>query len=387
MLGHVDESRPRLEPTLPSRFYTNAAIFQQERERIFFREWFCAGREEEIPKPGDYLQLDIAGESVLLVRTRQGQLRAFYNICRHRGCRLAPGEAGKPARADEPGATGTFPGVIRCTYHSWTYELTGGLRSAPFVNDQIDKAEYGLYPVGVATWGGFVFVNLTPEEAEAAGHTLEAQIGGAIEYARNYPLADLRIGKRIVYDVQANWKVILENANECYHCGGVHPELCEVVPAFKAHGGDELDLENGIPHREGAFTFTWTGTTKRRPFPGLNEYEQVRHKAYLMFPNVHLSFSPEHVAVFNFWPQSVERTRIVFDWLFHTDEIARPDFDPSDTVSFWDTVNRQDWAICEEVQRGSTSRRFERGFSAPQEGGEHSVRAYVSQKLEVEASV
>jgi glycine betaine catabolism A len=383
MIDHASATRLRLEPTLPSEFYTTTAIFEQERERIFFREWFCVGREEELPRSGDYLQLDVAGESVLVVRTRQGDIRAFYNICRHRGCRLALGVAGKPEHAPAPGATGTFPGVIRCTYHSWTYELTGGLRSAPFVNDQIDKSEFGLYPVGVATWGGFMFINLSPEEAAAEGRTLEGQIGGAMAYARNYPLADLRIGQRIVYDVRANWKVIIENANECYHCGGVHPELCEVVPAFKAHGGAELDLDNGIPHRPGAYTFTWTGTSQRPAFPGLNEHERVNHKAYLMFPNVHLSFSPEHVAVFNFWPQSVDRTRIVFDWLFHKDEVAKPDFDPSDTVSFWDVVNRQDWAICEEVQRGSTSRRFERGFSAPQEGGEHSVRAYVSKMLGV----
>lgn len=384
MLGHASDSRPRLEPTLRSEFYTTEAIFQQERERIFFREWFCVGREEELPNSGDFLQLELAGESVLVVRTRQGDIRAFYNICRHRGCRLALGDAGKPEHAPTAGATGTFPGVIRCSYHSWTYELTGGLRSAPFVNDQLDKAEFGLYPVGVATWGGFIFLNLTPDEAAAEGRTLESQIGGAMAYAANYPLADLRIGQRIVYDVQANWKVVLENANECYHCGGIHPELCEVVPAFKAHGGAELDLDNGIPHREGAYTLTWSGTSSRPPFPGLDPHEQVNHKAYLVVPNVHLSFSPEHVAVFNFWPQGVDRTRIVFDWLFHKDEVAKPDFDPSDAVSFWDVVNRQDWAICEEVQRGSTSRRFERGFSAPQEDGEHNVRAYVSRLLGVE---
>jgi glycine betaine catabolism A len=369
---------PGLEPTLPSRYYTSDAIFQLEKERIFCREWVCVGRVEEIPNPGDYLQLDLVGESVLVVRTRQGDVRAFYNICRHRGCRLALGAAGNP-HAEAPGATGTFPGVIRCTYHSWTYELTGGLRSAPFLNAQVDKGPLGLYPVAVEIWGGFLFVNLTPEEAEARGYTLRSQIGDVMDYARNYPLADLRIGKRIIYDVRANWKVILENANECYHCGGVHPELCEVIPAFKAYGGGELDLDNGIPHREGAYTMTMTGTTNRAPFPGLSAGEQVNHKAHLVVPNVHLSFSPDHVAVFNIWPISVDRTQIVFDWLFHKDEIVKPDFDPSDAVDFWDLVNRQDWAICEEVQRGSTSRRFTVGYSAPQESGERSIRAYVSE--------
>jgi glycine betaine catabolism A len=161
-----------LEPTLPGTAYTTAESFALEKERIFSREWFCVGREEEVRNSGDYLHLDIAGESVLLVRTRQGELSAFYNVCRHRGCRLQLGYEAKPGaeKATTSGPSGTFPGVIRCPYHSWTYELDGRLRSAPFLNDQIDKADFSLFPIGVETWGGFVFLNLTPHEARERGY-------------------------------------------------------------------------------------------------------------------------------------------------------------------------------------------------------------------------
>jgi glycine betaine catabolism A len=124
-----------IEPTLHRDYYFSPAIFQQEKERIFFREWFCAGREEELPEPGDYLVLEVAGESLIVVRTRQGDLAAHYNVCCHRGSRLVP-EGGK----------GSFAGAIRCPYHSWTYTLDGQLRTAPFLDEEVGvtKADLAL---------------------------------------------------------------------------------------------------------------------------------------------------------------------------------------------------------------------------------------------------
>ena len=264
------------ERTLHRDYYWSAEIFGEEKERIFCREWFCGGREEELARPGDYLILDVAGESIIVVRTREGLLRAHYNVCRHRGSRLV-----------QEGCKGSFTGGIRCPYHSWTYTLDGKLRTAPFLDDAdgLNKADLGLYPVGVESWGGFFFLHLTPKEAEAQSHTLEFQLGAIPERLSRYPLQELRSVRRTVYDVAANWKVILENYNECYHCGPVHPELCRLVPAFKQRGGSELDWERGIPHREGAWTFTETGTSNRRPFAGLNQDELVRHKGELVYPN------------------------------------------------------------------------------------------------------
>ena len=146
--------------------------------------------------------------------------------------------------------------------------------------------------MGIDTWGGFFFVNLTPSESLARGHTLATQLGDAATRLANYPLADLRRVKRITYEIDANWKVMLENYNECYHCAGVHPELCKVVPGFKVRGGSELDWERGIEHAEGAWTFTHSGTSAREPFPGLSDDERVRHKGELIYPNFMISLAP-----------------------------------------------------------------------------------------------
>ena len=184
-----------------------------------------------------------------------------------------------------------------------------------------------------------------------------------------------------MYDVAANWKVILENYNECYHCAGVHPELCAVVPAFKQAGGGQLDWDRGIPHRDGAFTFTRSGTTTRAPFPGLDDDERVRHKGELIYPNFLLSLAADHVAAFTVWPRDAQRSSVICDFLFHPSEMEKPGFDPSDAVEFWDLVNRQDWTICAGVQRGMQALVFEHGYYAPMESASLDIRRYVRDRL------
>jgi Rieske 2Fe-2S family protein len=339
-----------LVPTLPRSAYVDEAAWQAERERIFARQWVLVGREADVTRPGDFVRVDVAGESVIVVRRDDGALGAFYNVCRHRGAELV----------DTCGASrGSFGALIRCPYHSWTYGLDGALRRTPFM--EIDEP-IALHPVAVDTWGGFVFVHLMPAEACA----LLDQLGPMVGRVRRYPLAALRSGATFTYDVACNWKVIAENYNECYHCGPVHPELCDLVPAFR-RGGAELEWVDGIPLREGAWTFTFSGTTERAPFAGLDAAERERHKGELIYPNLLLSLSAEHVAAYILQPQGPADTRVVCDLLFHPDEIARPTFDPSDAGGFWDLVNRQDWAICESVQRGMSSRAWTGGTYAPME--------------------
>jgi phenylpropionate dioxygenase-like ring-hydroxylating dioxygenase large terminal subunit len=361
-----------MEPTLHRDAYFSEQIFHLETEKIFYREWCCAGREEEISKPGDYIAVELAGESVLVVRTRAHRLAAYYNVCRHRGSRLV-----------SQSGPGTLGGTIRCPYHSWTYNLDGTLRTAPFLEEGqgFTKADLSLHPVGIETWGGFFFLNLTPDESAAREYTLLTQLGRIPQRLTRYPLEQLGSARRLVYEVAANWKVILENYNECYHCGPVHPELCHLVPAFRQGGGAELDWDRGIPHRAGAWTFTETGTTNRRPFEGLNQDEQVRHKGELIYPNFMLSLSADHVTAYTIWPLDPSRTRIVCDFLFHPSELALPDFDPSDAVDFWDRINRQDWSICQNVQLGMRSRVFETGYYAPMENAGLDMRRYIQEKL------
>jgi Rieske 2Fe-2S family protein len=366
-----------MEPTLPRSSYVSPEAYQTEQERVFFRQWMCVGRVEEVPEPGDHLVCNVAGENVIVTRNRDGGLSGYYNLCRHRGSVLDPAD-GKPSQT-QIGPTGTFKGSIQCPYHAWTYSFDGRLRAAPYLDesDGLRKEDLPLYSVAVDTWGGFLWVHLEPGEATP----LADQLAGADTFLANYPLGDLVAAVRIVYPVAANWKAILENYNECYHCGPVHPELCELVPSFKQGGGGDLDWENGIEHREGAWTFTTTGTTSRQPFPGLSPEEKERHKGQLVYPNLMLSLSADHVAAFTLWPSAPDSTTVVCDFLFHRDEIARPGFDPSDAVDFWDLVNRQDWQVCQNIQRGMTSRRFTTGFYAPMEDWSKDIRRYIGDQL------
>ncbi|MDP9143940.1 MAG: aromatic ring-hydroxylating dioxygenase subunit alpha [Actinomycetota bacterium] len=362
-----------MEPTLHRDRYVEPDWYAVEVEKVFGRQWFCVGREDEIPDPGDHLVCDVVDESVLVTRTRSGDLAAYINLCRHRGSQLTDAE-GKPSQT-VLGPTGRFAGSIQCPYHAWTYSFDGRLRAAPFLDesDGLRKEDLPLHHLGVETWGGFVWIHLDP----GAAKPLTDQFQEAESYLANYPLANLKTAARIVYPVAANWKAIVENYNECYHCGPVHPELVELVPAFRQRGGSDLDWEGGIPHREGAWTFTASGTTTRQPFPGLSPEEQKRHKGQLIYPNLLLSLSADHVAAFTLWPHGPGSTTVVCDFLFHPDEMAKSDFDPSDAVDFWDMVNRQDWKVCESVQRGMRSRRFTTGFYAPMEDYSMDIRRYL----------
>ncbi len=339
-------------PTLPRDVYLSDAVWLRERERIWFDRWVLVGRGHDLADVGHRLLVDVAGESIIVVRDRPGSLRAFYNVCRHRGAELV--EPTGPA-------CGSFGSAIRCPYHAWTYALDGELRRAPFL-DATDTPDVALHQVAVDVWGGFVFVNLGSGDPAP----LRDQLGPIPDRVHRYPLTELQRGLTYRYDVAANWKVIAENYNECYHCGPVHPRLCDLVPAFRT-GGSDLEWLDGIPHRPGAWTFTTTGSTDRAPFPDLDEHERVRHKGELVYPNLMLSLSADHVAAFRLEPRGPSLTTVVCDLLFMPDAIAAPSFDPHDAGELWDTVNREDWAICESVQRGMASRGWTGGWFGPME--------------------
>ena len=238
------------------------------------------------------------------------------------------------------------------------------------------KEEVRLHQVALATWAGFIFVCLADQPPAFEQHILSTR-----NLTSRYPLSQLRSGDSIHYDVDANWKVLCENYNECYHCGTVHPELSKLVPAFRDKGGAKLDWARGIPHRKGATTFTVTGNTKRRPFPGLNPDEQERHKGDLLYPNLFLSLAMDHVAAFMFQPTAAGHTRLDCYFLFEPFEMDKDDFDPSDAVEFWHLVNRQDWAICEEVQIGISSRVHHKGLYSPMEDWNLDIRRYVTDRI------
>ncbi len=365
-----------LEPALPREMYVDETAWVRERDRVLFGEWFCVGRTEDLAltEGGRAAVIDVVGESVVVTRDDSGALHAAYNVCRHRGSQLFPAV---------PGAETLTCGVraLRCPYHSWTYSLSGELLRAPHADPgEGDRSEFALHPVAVGEWAGFVFVHLTPSTAQP----LTSMTERVQQRLANYAMGELVTGRTLTYDVRANYKVIAENYNECYHCGPVHPELSRLVPAFSG-GGSGLDWEDGIPHREGAWTFTTTGTTTRQPLPGLNEAERTRHKGELVHPNLLLSCSADHVAAFVLRPQAVDRTRVDCLLLFAAEAVAAPDFDPSDAVDLWHLVNEQDWAICESVQRGMSSRSYTHGWFAPMEDDSADIRRWLLPRLDPDA--
>ena len=369
-----------LQAALPGPYYVDQGHWLREREGVLHRSWFCAGRlsalglvaENHDAPPRRLAVVDVAGESVLVTRDGGGNLHAYYNVCRHRGSQVVPVDPATDAPVVCEAAS------LRCPYHSWTYDLAGHLLRAPHTEDvaDFDRSGFGLRPVAADTWGGFLFLHLTPEEAPP----LRSALGPAVQRVTRYPLESLVPGDRRTYDVRANYKVLLENFNECYHCAGVHPELVRLVPAF-GRGGADLDWDAGIPHRDGAWTFTATGTSDRAPFPGLDDDEKVRHKGELLYPNLMLSLSADHVAAFTLWPLAADLTRVACDVLVARDELVKDTFDPSDAVDFWDMVNRQDWAICESVQRGMSSRGYTQGWFAPMEDASLDIRRWLLPRL------
>jgi len=341
--------------TLPGRYYTSPEIYAEEQERIFTERWVCAGRAAEIPEAGDYVLRRIAGESVIVVRGRDGALRAFYNVCRHRGTRLC----------EEP--QGRFSETIQCPYHAWTYTIDGQLIGSPHMNEVpgFDKGDYPLHTVPLETWEGFTFVNLA-REPQAFAQAFASLAG---RFSR-FNLPTLKSARRIEYDVAANWKLVFQNYSECLHCPVIHPGLAKLTP-YTSGANDLFDgpFLGGymVMTKEGG-SLTLSGRACGAPVGVLPTEDQHRVYFYSLFPNLLLSLHPDYVMFHTLWPEGPGRTRITCEWLFHPDSFRQPGFDPDDAVQFWDETNRQDWHICEQSHAGITSRAYVPGPYSPREG-------------------
>jgi Rieske 2Fe-2S family protein len=354
--------------TLPSRYYTDAALYREELERFYCQSWICAGRTSAIPGAGSYFLREIAGESIMILRDAAGAVRAFYNVCRHRGTRMcAVGE-------------GSLGGRIQCPYHGWSYALDGRLLGAPHMDEpDFRREDYPLHQVAAATWDGHIFLNLAHNP-----QPLEEQLGELREKFAPWRMADLRLHRRIVYDVRANWKLIVLNYNECLHCPLLHPALNRLTdylgadnePPARAYCGGAMGFRNG------AETMSVDGKRRRDYLPGLGEDERRRVCYYAIYPNLLLSLHPDYMMVHTLWPKAVDRTEVVCEWHFHPAELAKPDFIADDAVEFWDATNREDWAIVELSQAGIQSRAYTPG---PYSKREELLHAFDQEVLRREA--
>ena len=340
--------------TLPREYYTSPEVFAEEQERIVGRSWWCAGRSDQVAEPGDYVLHEVGGESLIVLRDRGGELRAFFNVCRHRGTRLC--EA----------ARGRFSETIQCPYHAWTYATTGQLIGAPHMQEVpgFDKRDYPLHAAPVREWEGFLFVSLSRDPAPF--DEVFAPLLG--RFAR-FQLAGLRMGHRAEYDVRANWKLIMQNYSECMHCPTIHPELSRVLP----YTSGENDLVEGpflggyMVISEPNASATISGRACALPLGDLPEADRHRAYYYTIFPNLMLSIHPDYVDYYTLWPLAPDRTLVVTEWLFRPESFTAPGFNPQDAVHFWDATNRQDWHICEQSQAGVSSRVYAPGPYSPRE--------------------
>jgi glycine betaine catabolism A len=343
------------QPTLPGRDYFDAAVYEADRRKVFHSTWTAIAREEEIPQPGDFITRELAGESILLTRALDGGLRAFYNVCRHRGTRLVKG-------------AGNVRKVITCPYHAWSYDLAGNCVGAPNVHKEegFDRSSYPLWNVGLCTWAGFVFVNLDEDAS-----TLEKQLADDPDdptSVDHYRMQDLRIGREITYDVPANWKIVIDNYNECLHCPVVHPEFVQIVPISRRGEVQERDDWGGNSLDVGVSSMTITGASGLPPLPGITPTDAHTYYGFHVFPNLLLNLTPDHVMYYLLLPQDAERTTVISNYLFRPETIANlTGFaeKAEAVVEFWDLVSRQDWGVCEQAQAGVRSRAFAAGGVYP----------------------
>jgi Rieske 2Fe-2S family protein len=329
---------------LPASAYTSPEVLAWERRHLFAGTWSCLGRLDELLGEGVTQRGVLAGDVPVLL-TRDGPaVTALANTCRHRGHELLPadGTSAKP--------------VVVCPYHAWTYGLDGALRAAPRMPGFV-KEEHALAPLPAEVWHGWVFVNATGDAVSFAEH-----VGGMAGLVEPYAPERLRLAARHEYTVHANWKVIVENYHECYHCPHIHPELCAVSPPAS---GDNYDLPGAwvggaMDLRDGAETMSLDG---RAPGPFLPDVDRRRVLYLALFPDLLVSLHPDYVMTHRLRPQTPATTRVECSWL------APGGADHA--VEFWDRTNRQDWAACESVQRGLTSPHFRPGPFAPNEDAVH----------------
>lgn len=328
--------------TIPSSWYTDARIEPLELRAVFRPGWQVVGHGSQVPRAGDTLSATVAGEPIIVVRGTDDELRAFYNVCRHRGGPLVM-EHQDACR------------VLQCKYHGWTYRLDGTLRGVPRFDrtELFDKAENGLVPVAVDVWEGLIWVCTDPDLASP----LDATLDGIAERIAPLDLSGLQFHSRVTYDVACNWKTYVDNYLEGYHLPLVHPELCKtldvsayITETFERHSLQHSPIrgDDGTVYGEGDAFY------------------------YFVFPNVMLNILPGRLQTNVVLPDGPDRCRVLFDFFYAdvTSEEALRQIDAD--LAFSDAVQQEDIEICERVQLGLASRGYDRGrFSVECEAGVH----------------
>jgi len=335
--------------TLPSRLYVDPEFLALETEHVFSKTWQLIGRSDQVARPGDFFTATLAGEPLLIIRGRDGVLRALSNVCRHRAGPVATGEGNRP--------------VLQCGYHGWTYSTEGQLLKTPeFAGvESFDAAAVCLPQFQIDSWAGLLFVNL-----DAAAPPLQHFFGSLAGDIAHLDLTRFRFAARKVWELDCNWKVYVDNYLEGYHIPIVHPSLYrELDYANYRTETRRYDSIQHSPIRAGAERLRREG-----------EDDEVRY--YWIFPNLMLNVYADNFSTNVILPLGPERTATIFDWYFEDPADSR--LDP--TITFSDEIQREDIGICEAVQRGLRSRTYNTGrFSVARENGVHHFHGLLAEYL------
>lgn len=337
--------------TMPQEYYTSPEVFAKEQEKLFRNNWVYVGHVGNIPNSGDYIVADQTSDSLLVIRNKTGGVSSFFNICRHKGTLICNQEEGTLEK-----------NVIQCDYHNWAYDSSDGhLIKAPRMEEtpNFKKEEHGLHRAEVHIWEGFIFVYLGLDKAPP----FEKSFPGLEGSLKDWNMADLRSYKKISYEIDANWKLMAENFNECYHCPTLHPALSRLI--INDSGNNDFTegevLGGFLEFKPGVESITTTGKLAGLPLANLKKEDMNRGYYYSVGPTMLLNIHPDYVLVHRVVPRSPEKTTIISEWFFKPESFESPDFNPDTAVEFWDMTNWQDWKICERGQKGIRSMAYQPG--------------------------
>jgi Rieske 2Fe-2S family protein len=360
--------RRRLKTPLEREFYCGADEYRLELDLIWYRDWLFVGHDCEVAKSGDYMTVQIGEYPILIVRDRDGALRAFHNSCRHRGSRICSAEHGNSAR-------------LVCPYHQWTYQLDGRLLAARDMGANFDRSQYALKPVHCTSVGGYIWVCVAKAapDFEPVRKLLEP-------YFMPHNMHETKVAFESTIIERANWKLVWENNRECYHCAANHPELCRTYPEDPAVTGVDAGHDNpriagkwarweslGLPSKfhiassgqyrtarmpliEGTVSYTMSGNPAvRRPLTDAIQERDIGTLLLFHYPSIWNHIMGDHASSFRMLPISATETQLTTKWLVHRDAVEGVDYDLKTLTEVWLATNDEDRRICQENQLGVMS--------------------------------
>lgn len=371
----------KAEKTLPSHYYYDQDHYERELTAIWYKNWVYVCRADEMNEPRSFKTVDIGDQNILVFRDDDGQLRAFHNVCRHRGSRLVAEKEG------------TFKSkMIVCAYHAWCYEQDGSLKatSSKTCPANFKTEDHSLFKVAITNWNGFIFINLAGEEAKP----IEECIKEGSADLTNWDIASLKVGHKFTKLIDCNWKIFWENYNECLHCPGVHKSLVKLVPIYKRGIMEPKDDPNWRDHidsndpkfaggmRSGAHSWTNEGQPVGPTFPGLNEKEiKNAHNFLDLLPTIFLSAHVDYIRCVSVLPKGPEQTEVYIQWLFLPQTLDDPEADITPAIELASRVLLEDAFVSELNQKGMRSIAYDQGTLMPEEYGVAEFKSWVLDQL------